>query len=46
MHFDTLPKHRPVNNEKYAALLSVLVWEFENRFQDWKKKIKVINLYL
>ena len=32
MHFDVLAKHSPVNSEKYAALLSVLIKEFENRF--------------
>ena len=37
MHFDTLAKHGPVNNEKYAALLFDLIQEFENRFQDFRK---------
>ena len=36
MHFDTVAKHGPVNNGKYAATLSVLIKEFENRFQDFK----------
>lgn len=40
MHFDTLAKHTSVNAEKYTALLSVLIKEFENRFQDLKKKKK------
>jgi len=40
MHFDTLAKHTSVNAEKYTALLSVLIKEFENRFQDFKKKEK------
>jgi len=30
MHFDTVVNHRPVISEKYAAVLSVLVKEFEN----------------
>ena len=34
MHFDTLAKHSPVNREKYAATLSVLVKKFDNRVQD------------
>ena len=25
MHFDTLAKHSPVNSEKYAAVLSILI---------------------
>ena len=37
MHFDVLAKHSPVNSEKYAAVLSVLIKEFENRFQDLQK---------
>jgi len=28
-HFDTLAKHSPVNSEKYAAVLSILIKEFE-----------------
>ncbi len=38
MHFDVLAKHSPVNSEKYAAVLSILIKEFENRFQDLQKK--------
>lgn len=38
MHFDTLPKHSPVYREKYAAVLSVLIRGFENRFQGCQKK--------
>ena len=37
MHFDVLAKHRPVNSEKCAALLSVLIKRFEHRFQDFQK---------
>jgi len=33
MHFDTLAKHSPVNCEKYAAVLAVLIKELENKFQ-------------
>lgn len=39
MHFDMLAKHSPVNSEKYAALLSVLMKEFENRLQDCQEII-------
>lgn len=38
MCFDTLVKQSPVNSEKYAALLCILIEEFENRFQDRKKR--------
>ena len=38
MHFDTLAKHSPVNTEKYAAVLSILMNKFENRFQCFKNK--------
>jgi len=38
MHLDTLAKHSPVNSEKYAAMLSILIHELENRFQDCKEK--------
>ena len=34
MYCDTLAKHSRVNSEKYAAMLCVLIKEFENRFQD------------
>lgn len=37
MHFNTLAKHSPGNSEKYAALFSVLIQEFENRLQDGQK---------
>ena len=37
IYFDTLARHAPVNSKKYAAVLSVLIKEFENRFQDCKK---------
>lgn len=40
MHFDTQPKHSPVYREKYAAVLSVLIRGFENRFQGCQKKKK------
>jgi len=29
MHFDILVKHNPVNREKYAAVLSILIKKFE-----------------
>lgn len=34
VHFDILAECSPVNTEKYAALLSILMKKFENRFQD------------
>ena len=47
MHFDVLAKHSPVNSEKYAAVLSVLIKEFENRFQDLQKNhLFLLLLYL
>lgn len=37
MHFDTLAKDNHMNSEKYSALLSILIKEFDNKFQDcWK----------
>lgn len=38
IHFVTLAKHSVVNRSDYAAVLSSLIKEFENQFQDWKKK--------
>ena len=32
--FDALAKHSPVNGEKYAAVLSIVIKKSENRFQD------------
>ena len=40
MHFDILTKRSPVNSKKYAAVSPVLIMEFENWFQDCKKKKK------
>lgn len=40
MHCDTLAKHTALSSEKHAVVLSVLMKEFENRFQDSKKKKK------
>ena len=37
MYFDTLPKHTPVSHKKHTALLSILIKEFESRFQDCQK---------
>ena len=37
VQLETLAKHSPVNSEKYAAMLSILIKEFENRFQDCQK---------
>jgi len=44
MYFDALTKHGAQNSEEYTVMLSLLTKEFENRFQDWGKKI--INLCL
>ncbi len=45
VHFDSLAKHSPVNSEKYTAVLSLLIKEFESWFQDCKKK-KSYFLYI
>lgn len=45
MRFDTLAKHDPVNSKKYATMLSFLVQEFENRFQDCRKDDQFFCLY-
>lgn len=39
VHFDTLAKYSSVDSKKYAALLSVLIKKFDNRFKDCKKFI-------
>lgn len=36
-HFDTVAKHSTLNSKEYTALLSVLIKEFDNRFQDCQK---------
>jgi len=43
IHFDTLAKHSPVNSRKYAAMLSILIKQFENRFQDWSQKSSIFH---
>ena len=35
MFFDMLAKHSPMTSKKHAALLSDLIQEFENRFQEF-----------
>lgn len=37
-HFVMLVEHSPVISEKYAAMLYILIQEFENRLQDFQKK--------
>lgn len=32
VQFDTLIRHSPVKSDKYAAVLSVVIKEFENKF--------------
>ena len=45
LYFDTLAKHSAVNSEKYAAVLSSLMQEFEIGFQDCQKIINfLVNL--
>ena len=46
VHFDSLAKHSPVNSEKYTAVLSLLIKEFESWFQDCKKKKIIFFVYL
>ena len=37
MHFDTPAGHSSANSEKYSAVLSIVIKEFESKFQDrWK----------
>ena len=35
MYFRALVKVSPVNRERYVAVLSILIQQFKNRFQDW-----------
>jgi len=37
MHSDILAKLSSVHSKKYVAMLSILIKEFENSFQDYKK---------
>ena len=41
MNFDALDKHSPMNSKKYAPVLSVLIKEFENGFQECQKKSSI-----
>lgn len=45
MVFDTLVKHSPVGSKKHAAVPSVLIEEFENRFQDGQNGSSVFNYH-
>lgn len=46
IYFGILAKHNIVNSEKQVAMLSVLIREFETRFQAcWGKKKKLIFCY-
>ena len=46
MHFDALAKHSPVNSKTYAAVLHVLIKEFEKRFQDCWKKSSIFGVFV
>lgn len=35
MHVDTLAKHSPVNNKKYAVVFSIVIKEFESGFHQF-----------
>lgn len=45
MDFYALAKNSPVNSKKYAALLSVLIKQFENGLQDCKSKPNQVLLF-
>lgn len=45
MVFDTLAKHSPVGSKKHAAVPSVLIEEFENRFQDGQNGSSAFNYH-
>lgn len=34
VHFNTLPKHSPMNSEECGAVLPVFINDFENKCQD------------
>jgi len=38
IHFDMFSKHSPVNSKNNAAMVSILINEFETRFQGFFKK--------
>ena len=42
----TLAKHSPVNSKTYAAVLHVLIKEFENRVQDCWKKSSIFGVFV
>lgn len=42
----TLAKHSSLSSRKYAAVLSIVIMEFETKFQDYKKKLSFFLLYL
>mgnify|MGYP001858809662 CR=1 FL=1 len=44
-HFDALAKLSPGNNEKYVAVLSITIKEFEKKFHDCKKKKKSFYIF-
>ena len=46
MHFDTLTKHSPVNSKKYTAIFSIVIKQFENKIQDYKKLSFLVYLQL
>ena len=46
MLFDTLAKHSPMTSKKHAALLSDLIQEFENRFQDFQEDNQYFAMFV
>jgi len=43
MYFDTFAKHSLLNSREYAAMLSSLIKDFENRLGSWQKKQSPVN---
>lgn len=45
MHFDCLAKYTPVRSERYASFLSILIEEFESRFQDFRENHALFSIF-
>lgn len=45
-NLDTLANHSSLSSRKYAAVLSVVIIEFENKFQDSKKVIIFLSIFV
>ncbi|KAF0747377.1 general transcription factor II-I repeat domain-containing protein 2B-like [Aphis craccivora] len=46
IYFSVLDKYNPKNSKKYFSLILILIYEFETRFQDFRKNNQLFAIFL